>query len=129
MAEHEVPGDTSNVLFNVTFRELNSAFTKLIEMDTVQVAASSAHGAFTLYTSRVIDGQTSNPSIGMMTWPAGVIATKTDMKVPGLPYYKQVGGTGNRILLSIYNTSGIPGGTTILSVSAKTKALEGSYHQ
>jgi hypothetical protein len=129
MAEHEVPGDTSNVSFNVTFRELNSAFTKLIEMDTVQVAASSAHGAFTLYTSRVIDGQTSTPSIGMMTWPAGVIATKTDMKVPGLPYYKQVGGTGNRILLSIYNTSGIPGGTTILSVSAKTKALEGSYHQ
>ena len=120
IGEYEVPANTNSVAFNVTFRELNSEFFNLIEMDTVQVSSYDISGAgFTLTTSRVLNGATGSPITSSVSWTANQTATKTD--APG------TGGSANRILLSVYGT--IPGTTSLLAIGARTKRLEASYVQ
>ena len=120
IGEYEVPSNMNLVSFNVTFKELNSMFFNLIEMDTVQVSSYDISGSgFSLTTSRVLNGNIGSPVTSSVSWTANQTATKTD--APG------IGGSANRILLSVYGT--IPGTTPLLAIGAKVKKLEASYQQ
>jgi hypothetical protein len=119
IGEHEVPGSIAPIAFSVTFRELNSQFINLIEVDTMFVSSSAyaSSGAFTLTTSRSFDGKT--PKTSTISYVDGEVGTKVD-KAP-------VGDSGNRVLCSFSGT--VPGGTPFYAVAVRTQKLEGGFRQ